>query len=95
MKDFSNSEDAYMACNCDDDMHRGKVFTVTSEKIVAISWAWPIAITEEFGELHSFKDDPRTSPRDWPKEVVDAVGKAIEIAKLKGFPLASWVKEDK
>lgn len=95
MKDFKDSKTAYSECNFSDDMNRGDVFTITSEKIVAISWAWPIVVTEECGELHHFEDDPRTSLRDWPEEIIIGVGKAIEIAKLKGFPLASWAKEDK
>ena len=46
---FRSSGEAYDACNSRPEMATGRIFTVEAEKIVGISWAWPIAVTVETG----------------------------------------------
>ena len=43
--DFESSGEAYDRIQWDDHIRTGRIFTVESEKIVGIAWAWPIAVT--------------------------------------------------
>ena len=97
--DFPSSGNAYDACNSREEMHTGRIFTVESEKIVGISWAWPIAITKENGHIHSVSSDPRTwmmkaDLSDGSKQVLEepeiaaSVKEAIKLAQSKGWPVA-------
>jgi hypothetical protein len=90
---FRSSGAAYDACNSRDEMYTGRIFTVESEKIVGISWAWPIAITKEYGHIHSVSSDPRTwtvAPKGGLEEpeIAASVKEAIELAQSKGWPVA-------
>ena len=92
--DFPSSGAAYDACNSRDEMVTGRIFTVEAEQIVGISWAWPIAVTEQCGKIHTVNRDPRTWKRA-PKggfeepEIAAAVKEAIELAQSKGWPVAA------
>ena len=73
--------------------HTGRIFTVEAEQIVGISWAWPIAVTVETGELHTVKRDPRlwtVAPKGGLEEpeIAGAVKEAIELAQSKGWDIA-------
>ena len=89
--EFDSSGQAYDRCNSDEHMHTGRVFIVESEKIVGIAWAWPIAVTQESGQLHTSTTDPRS----WDDEpaISASVETAINLAKSKGWPLAPWAQE--
>jgi hypothetical protein len=49
---FGSTGEAYDACQCDDDINFGDTLVIESEKVVGLAWVWPVAITEEKGELH-------------------------------------------
>jgi len=97
--DFPSSGNAYDACNSREEMVTGRIFTVEAEEIVGISWAWPIAITKEYGHIHSVSSDPRTwitkaDLSDGSKHVLEepaiaaSVKEAIKLAQSKGWPVA-------
>ena len=96
MKDyinFASSGQAYDACNSRPEMTTGRIFTVEAEKIVGISWAWPIAVTVETGELHTVNSDPRlwtVAPKGGLEEpeIAAAVKEAIELAQSRGWDIA-------
>ena len=96
MKDYINfrsSGEAYDACNSRPEMATGRIFTVEAEKIVGISWAWPIAVTVQAGELHTVNRDPRlwtVAPRGGfeEPEIAAAVKEAIELAQSRGWDIA-------
>ena len=91
--DFPSSGAAYDACNSRYEMVTGRIFTVEAEKIVGISWAWPIAVTVENGALHTVMSDPRSwtvAPKGGLEEpeIAGAVKEAIELAQSKGWDIA-------
>jgi len=91
--DFPSSGAAYDACNSREEMVTGRIFTVESEQIVGISWAWPIAVTQQSGKIHTVNRDPRTWKRA-PKggfeepEIAAAVKEAIRLCQFKGWPVS-------
>jgi hypothetical protein len=50
---FASTLDAYDACQCDETLVKGSIFIVPSEGIVGLADTWPVAATDEHGELHS------------------------------------------
>lgn len=52
-----SSEEAYDLAQ---GLPKGDILLIESEGVVGISWAWPIAITVENGELHETVDDNPT-----------------------------------
>jgi hypothetical protein len=89
--DFESSGEAYDRIQWDDHIRTGRIFTVESEKIVGIAWAWPIAVTAEHGELSSTKRDPRQWKDEEPK-IATSVAAALELARCKGWTLADWAR---
>jgi hypothetical protein len=92
--DFPSSGAAYDACNSRDEMVTGRIFTVEAEQIVGISWAWPIAVTVEHGQLHTVKRDPRlwtVAPKGGfeEPEIAAAVKEALQLAQSKGWDIAA------
>ena len=86
---FPSSGAAYDACNSDETMETGTIFMVPSERIVAVSWAWPVAVTREAGHLHTLEGDSRTARLDF--EVAQAVPAAAALALALGLDLSSFV----
>jgi hypothetical protein len=65
LDNYWDSGQAYDLCMCNDAFPTGTVFVVEykgmfateiTERIVGISFAWPIAITKEYGDLHYVAD---------------------------------------
>lgn len=82
---FDSTQEAYDACQCDDNVKDGDILVVKSERVVGIADTWPFAITDKTGELHSVKPD------GWAA-TADRVGKTnlLEAGKLAyclGFEL--------
>lgn len=55
--EISDSVTAYDLCQTEDDIKIGDVLYIPSEKIVGFAGVWPIAITDNCGELHKVKAD--------------------------------------
>ena len=93
---FDNSGYAYDRCNWDESMMTGRIFTVESEQIVGIAWAWPVAVTQAHGKLHTTTLDPRQWGDDGfgePK-VAASVEAALNLAREKGWALADWAQPE-
>ena len=88
---FDSSGEAYDRCNWDEHMITGRIFTVASEQIVGIAWAWPIAVTVKKGHLHAADSDPRSwTGRSREERIAAAVSDALALARSKGWALAAW-----
>ncbi len=99
-----STADAYNNCQCYDEWYSFQVFIIEEEQVIGITSTWPISVTKERGDLHSFKSDPRT----WepvaegvsdeyrePKRLtllINAIQIAIEEAKTRGWKLADWAQ---
>jgi hypothetical protein len=59
---FDSTGDAYDACNADDNVKIGDVVVVKSESVVGFADAWPFALTEKHGHLHTVA--PKFSPEE-------------------------------
>jgi hypothetical protein len=55
--EFGYTGEAYDACQCDNEVKNGDVLICRDEKVVGIAGCWPIAVTKESGNLHSFAED--------------------------------------
>ena len=91
-REFDTSREAYDASNC--ELDTGTIIHVARDRVVGLSWAWPVAVTEETGGLHSVKDDCNldrllTDMKITPEHVKQAVAEA----KRRGYPIATWAKE--
>jgi hypothetical protein len=53
---FDTTGEAYDATQCDENVKKGDILIVESEKVVGIAYTWPVAITEAHGELHVISD---------------------------------------
>jgi hypothetical protein len=51
---FATSGNAYDACQTDEAITTGDLLLILPERIVALAYAWPIAVTLECGNLHAF-----------------------------------------
>lgn len=54
---FDTTQEAYDACQCDDNVRDGDILVIASERVVGIAATWPFAVTDQHGELHRAKDD--------------------------------------
>jgi len=52
---FDSSAEAYNACQCDDRLVNGDTL-ICGDGVVGVVGTWPIAVTLDHGELHSFID---------------------------------------
>jgi len=52
---FDNTNEAYDSCMANENIKEGDVLVIASEKVVGIAYAWPFAITKEWGALHFLK----------------------------------------
>jgi hypothetical protein len=89
-----STREAYDSCMCDDEWETGRIFIVPSERVIGISWAWPVAVTAEEGAIHGASVDPRTLSGD---DIMDArleasIGPALDLARERGWKLASWAE---
>ncbi|MFD7121920.1 hypothetical protein ACFWAA_33505 [Streptomyces sp. NPDC059922] len=83
---FDSTEEAYNRTQCGADIRDGDVLVIASESVVGfLRSAWPAAITEAHGELHTIQGDPRTLDDGRYTASVEA---AEKIAGEHGFTLA-------
>jgi len=50
---FSDTVEAYDACNCDSEVKTGDTILIPSEGVVGLAWTWPVAVTTTCGSLHA------------------------------------------
>ncbi|MCX4824230.1 hypothetical protein OG883_31115 [Streptomyces sp. NBC_01142] len=83
---FDNTREAYNHTQCRDDIRDGDVLVVRSERVVGILVkAWPAAITEAHGELHTLTAPAREIEGGAYAEAAET---AEQAAHSYGFPLA-------
>lgn len=51
--EFSSTFEAYDNTQWNEELKTGDIIIIKSEKVVGVVDTWPIAVTVEFGELHS------------------------------------------
>ena len=83
--EISDSATAYDLCQTEDDIRIGDVLFIPSEKIVGFAGVWPIAITDNCGELHKVKADKHidcvTYARIELKSSEENIKAAVELAE--------------
>ncbi|MFI0736429.1 hypothetical protein ACH4S9_46780 [Streptomyces sp. NPDC021225] len=83
---FEDTESAYNATQCRDDIREGDVLIIKREGVVGfLRSAWPVAVTVAYGELHRITGDPRTLDDG---RYADSAIRAERIATEHGFALA-------
>ncbi len=81
---FTSTAGAYDAAMSRDDLETGAILVIPSEKVVGLADAWPVAVTENAGQLHHVRDDLTLEGYGFsPLRVVAAQG----IARDLGYPL--------
>ncbi len=95
--EYDNTVDAYDYCQCDDDLNDGDILHIPSEKVVGIVSTWPMAITKEYGSLHTATPGKLKNVLIEPY-VGSCVGLeaglgAIKFAKEKGYELSKDAEE--
>lgn len=53
---FSDTGEAYDACQCDDAIKTGDLLVIDREHVVGIADTWPVAVTPNAGALHALID---------------------------------------
>jgi len=85
---FRSTGAAYDACQTDETIEDGTVLLIPSEQVVAIAWAWPVAVTGEAGHLHTLEGDSCTTRLD--PEIHEAVPRAAALAASLGWDRCSF-----
>ncbi len=52
---FYSTDDAYDACQTDENIKTGDILFIPSEKVIGLAWTWPIAVSRQHGNLHTTK----------------------------------------
>jgi len=50
---FESTGDAYDFCQCDENIKSGDILVIIDEGVVGFADTWPVAITVEYGNLHT------------------------------------------
>lgn len=81
--EFDSTGEAYNATQIDKTIKAGDTLVIKNEQVVGVAHTWPIAITQESGNLHVLADG-YNKPEDVSDEQMKA---AYNIAKQLGFPI--------
>jgi len=87
-RSFQSTGAAYDACQCDDTIKNGDVLHCEREGVVGLAWTWPVAVTVEYGALHTpaYVAKPQTwnLPGDagWTLEHIRA---AVALCTARGY----------
>jgi len=87
----SSTENAYNATQCDDTHQRGDTLHVPAERVVGIVDTWPVAVTQEHGELHSCGDWRAFLERTGM--TIEALRAAVHVATVHDYPLQRELAE--
>lgn len=88
---FDSTREAYDAANEDDEVNIGDILVVQSEGVVGLAWAYPVAVTEKYGEFHHVENGSHADVFADAKFDLATVQVAIKVASGYGYPLAEWV----
>ena len=87
---FSSTGNAYDATQCDESIRSGDTLLILDERVVAIAYTWPFAVTRQSGNLHSVQprpDDTLAQMADGFSIAVDDILDACQLATALGFDI--------
>jgi len=56
---FNSTDEAYDACQCDENIKKGDLLVVESEEVIGVADTYPVAVTIRRGEFHNLPIIPR------------------------------------
>src|SRR5262245_12140880 len=80
---FKSAGEAYDTCMWNEEIKSGDVLVIASEGVVGIAYAWPFAVTEEYGDLHGMEPGYTLATMFGGKFAASEPTALAEIAKLK------------
>jgi hypothetical protein len=90
--EFRSTGEAYDASNC--GLEIGTIIHIPRERVVGLSWAWPIAVTEEKGNLHGVNPGAIGQILADMGVSRETARRAVELARSKGYQIdADWARE--
>lgn len=84
---FASTGEAYDATQTTDEIKNGHLLIIESEQVIGLADTWPVAVTVQYGVLHSCAEG--YSFRDFPKFSRQQIADAIAEATARGWPLDS------
>ena len=89
--EFHSTVEAYDATQCRDNIQRGDTLHIPREKVVGIADTWPLAITKEYGELHTARAGQLRHALEFNEYGhpigLEAGKDAVAFAKAQGYEL--------
>jgi hypothetical protein len=82
---FESTGQAYDACQCDENIKRGDLLLIVSERVVGIADTWPVAVTVNHGRLH-IPADGWTLETCIGERCPNRVAKAKLLAEIFDYP---------
>ncbi|WP_213664138.1 hypothetical protein [Stutzerimonas stutzeri] len=91
---FASTVDAYDQTQCNPAIRVGDTLLIASEQVVGLSWAWPVAVTAQAGDLHEMAEAESAvadviRSAGWSPDQIRA---AVEVADAQGFTVAEWAR---
>lgn len=91
---FASTVDAYDQTQCNPAIRVGDTLLIASEQVVGLSWAWPVAVTAQAGDLHEMAEAESAvadviRSAGWSPDQIRA---AVEVADAQGFTVADWAR---
>ena len=83
---FDTTEQAYDACQTDENICRGDVLLIAPERVIGIAGTWPISITEAHGCLHQALEG-QIGKYLLENEADHFLPEGMRLASSLGFPL--------
>lgn len=88
---FDSSGDAYDATQCDESIKTGDCLVIPSEGVVGIADTWPIALTENPGELH--EPHPGCNPFEGRNVTDEQIEFGKTVSAQLNFAVADWTHQ--
>lgn len=86
---LNTTGNAYDASNCSDRIEIGDVLIIPSEKVIGVASAWPVAITTEHGNIHTFSGPTEALPKFCQDLGIrlDQLTTAAKVAAMLGYEI--------
>lgn len=69
---FESTATAYDEVQCDDGIKKGDTLFIPSEGVVGLAWAWPVAVTANYGDLHAVTNASLFDDEFTPEQLAQA-----------------------
>lgn len=83
---FKSTNEAYNACQSNENIKRGDILVIQSEHVVGIADTWPFAVTVCKGQLHRI--DSSIAGNQLREEFCSSLLQAIRTAEALGFTVS-------